>query len=634
MILLKVFLLLIFVSAAHSLESIDVNELESGAGINRYVEFFEDKYTDLPFTDVLARELTWSSHNEDELSFGYTQSAYWFRFLVENNSNRDINRLLELAYPVLDDVRITVVDFESQKIVSEITLGDKLEFSERAIIHRHFMVPLSIPANKQEVWYIRIQTSSAMQVPMSLWEERDFFIQDQSRMMGLGLYYGIMFIMVLYNLFVFLSVREANYLYYVFYVASMAGFLASLQGLSFQYIWPTATSWNDSIIVILLACVVLFASIFTRNFLFLAQDKNRINHCFSIVISLSVLIVVLANFFPYHLMIKLLIPVAVVSISLMIYSGVMRWSQGHSSARYYTIAWSSMLLGGVILALNKFTIIPRNFFTENAVQFGSAIEVILLSFALADRLNQEKKERFEAQVSALESERLANAAQAEALVHEREAREAQDRALNVQRKANETLESKVKERTTELEKANEKLAHLSTTDGLTGLRNRRYFDEIITREFQRAIREQETLSILMLDIDFFKKVNDVHGHQAGDEVLMGVAEILEKVINRKTDLVARYGGEEFAIILPNTDLSGAYRVAEMARLEIEKKIHHFDQVEIVVTASVGLMGDRPVNKDNYEQWMKYADDALYKAKEHGRNQVLAAETCAHLLKAN
>jgi len=628
------FLLLSFISITHGLESIDVNSVDSGAGINRYVEFFEDKYTDLSLTEIINQELPWSSHNEDELSFGYTQSAYWFRFLVENNSDNDVDRLLELSYPVLDDVRITVIDADSMQVVSEITLGDKLEFSERAIIHRHFMVPLSIAANKKEIWYVRIQTSSAMQVPMSLWEERDFFIQDQSRMMGLGLYYGIMFIMVLYNLFVFVSVREANYLYYVFYVASMAGFLASLQGLSFQYLWPTATSWNDSVIVILLACVVLFASIFTRNFLFLAQDKNRINHCFSIVIALSVLIIVLANFFPYHLMIKLIIPVAVVGISLMIYSGIMRWNQGYSSARYYTIAWSSMLLGGVILALNKFTIIPRNFFTENAVQFGSAMEVILLSFALADRLNQEKKERYEAQVSALESERLANAAQAEALVHEREAREAQDRALEIQRKANETLEVKVKERTTELERANEKLAHLSTTDGLTGLRNRRYFDEIITREFQRAIREQETLSILMLDIDLFKKVNDVHGHQAGDEVLIGVSQVLAKILNRKTDLVARYGGEEFAIILPNTDLAGAYRVAEIARLEIERRIHHFDQIEISVTVSIGLMGDRPRNKDNYEQWMKHADDALYKAKASGRNQVLIAEACKHLLETN
>lgn len=635
MYLIKLLLLLSIIPFCHSLEAIDVLKLSSGSGINRYVEVFEDKYGELSLSDIIAkdlsRELVWDKHNEDELSFGYTQSAYWFRFLVENNSSQDIDRLLELAYPVLDDVRITVVDLRSHNVVSELVLGDKLEFSERAIIHRNFMIPLTVPANKQEIWYIRIQTSSAMQAPMSIWEEREFFIQDQSRMMGLGLYYGIMLIMVLYNLFVYMSVKEANYLYYVFYVASMAGFLASLQGLSFQYVWPTATSWNDSVIVILLACVVLFASIFTRNFLSLAHDENRINHAFSIVILLTVLIIFLANVFPYHLMIKLLIVVSVVAISLMIYSGIMRWSQGQSSARYYTIAWSAMLLGGAILALNKFNIIPRNFFTENAVQFGSAMEVILLSFALADRLNQEKIEKFEAQISALESERIANAAQAEALVHEREAREAQGRAMDIQRKANETLEVKVKERTTELENANRKLAHLSTTDSLTGLRNRRYFDEIIGREFQRAIRGQETLSILMLDVDFFKKVNDKYGHQAGDQVLVGVAQILEKIVSRKTDLVARYGGEEFAVILPDTDLAGAYRVAESVRFEIAKTTYYFDQVAINVTVSIGLMGASPENDDNYEQWMKYADDALYEAKEKGRDQVLAAKVCAHFL---
>jgi diguanylate cyclase (GGDEF)-like protein len=633
--LIKLFLLLSFIPFVHSLEAIDVLKHSSGAGINRYVEAFEDKHGELLLPEIiakdLAKELMWTRHNEDELSFGYTQSAYWFRFLVENKTSQDVDRLLELAYPVLDDVRITVVDLHSQKVISEIILGDKLEFSERSIIHRNFMIPLTVLAHKQEIWYIRIQTSSAMQAPMSIWNERDFFIQDQSRMMGLGLYYGIMFIMVLYNLFVFMSVKEVNYLYYVFYVASMAGFLASLQGLSFQYLWPTATHWNDSAIVILLACVVLFSSIFTRKFLFLARDENRINHAFSIVIVLTVLIIFLANFIPYHLMIKLLIIVTVIAISLMIYSGIMRWNQGHSSARYYTIAWSSMLLGGAILALNKFNIIPRNFFTENAVQFGSAIEVILLSFALADRLNQEKQKKFEAQVSALESERIANAAQADALVHEREAREAQDRALDIQRKANETLEVKVKERTTELENANEKLAYLSTTDSLTGLRNRRYFDEIIGREFHRAIREKETLSILMLDIDFFKKVNDVYGHQAGDEVLVGVAKVLEKTINRQTDLVARYGGEEFAIVLPNTDLVAAYQIAESLRIEIAKKAHRFDQIEIAVTVSIGLMGDRPLIKDNHDQWMKYADAALYEAKDKGRNVVLAAQVCDHLL---
>jgi diguanylate cyclase (GGDEF)-like protein len=436
-------------------------------------------------------------------------------------------------------------------------------------------------------------------------------------------------------------VREENYLYYVLYVASMAVFLASLQGLSFQYIWPNATSWNDRVIIVMLAGVVVFACLFTRNFLFLSDGEEKLNFAFWLVIISSAFIGLSVNFLSYAILIQALIGIAVVGISLSIYSGILRWGQGYSSARYYTIAWSSMLLGGVILALNKFNIIPRNFFTENAIQLGSVLEVILLSFALAERLNQEKKERFEAQITALNHERIANAAQAEtleqerfaraaqekALVHEREAREAQARALVIQSDANENLEHKVRERTNELESVNEKLAELSTTDALTGVRNRRYFDQMLEREFNRARREREQLSILMLDIDYFKRVNDEYGHQVGDDALRRVANVLQDVVHRTTDFVARYGGEEFVIILPNTEVKGAYLVAEKIRKKIANQ--QFDAAGIMfsITVSIGLMGDEPSSGFNADFWLKEADDALYKAKEEGRNKVVISTSC-------
>jgi diguanylate cyclase (GGDEF)-like protein len=299
-------------------------------------------------------------------------------------------------------------------------------------------------------------------------------------------------------------------------------------------------------------------------------------------------------------------------------------------------------LGGVVLALNKFNFIPRNTFTENAVQLGSALEVILLSFALAERLHQEKKERFEAQITALNHERIASAAQAEALEqercartaqekalgHERDAREAQDRALEIQRKANETLEDKVKERTNELESVNQKLAELSTTDALTGVRNRRYFDQMLDREFNRARREREPLSILMLDIDHFKQVNDDYGHQVGDDALRRVANVLREVVHRTTDLVARYGGEEFTIILPNTEVAGAYTVAEKIRTNIAKQEFDTEGITFSITISIGIMGDEPSKDSSPDFWLKEADDALYKAKEEGRNTVVLASACS------
>jgi len=634
-------------SVASALESVEVHDLDRGYSLNDHVEFVVDKLGVLTPEQVMLGDQSWTVHDKETLSFGYTSFVYWFRFQVKNSSAQKISHLLEIAYPVLDDVRMFVYDGSDDRMLTQHQLGDKIPFKLRQVQHRHFVVPLDLQAQQKQTWLLRIETSSSMQIPMTIWPEREFFIQDQSRLMGLGLYYGIMFIMVLYNLFVFLSVREESYLYYVFYVASMAGFLASLQGLSFQYVWPNATSWNDSAIIVLLSGVVFFTCVFTRNFLALADGHTILNRLFGIVLLLSAAIAISVNLVPYHILIKVLIGLAVLAINLVIYTGILRWSQGFNAARYFTIAWSSMLLGGAILALNKFNIIPRNTFTENAVQLGSALEVILLSFALADRLHQEKRERYDAQITALKSERIASTAQAEALeqercartaqekalVHEREAREAQAQALDIQRSANETLENKVRERTTELESVNQKLAVLSTTDALTGVRNRRYFDQVLEREFNRAYREREQLSILMLDIDHFKIVNDDYGHQVGDEALRVVASVLQNVIHRTTDLTARYGGEEFAIILPNTDIEGAYKVAEKIRNKIAEQILVAEGVEFSLTVSIGVMGDAPTAGDSADLWLKEADDALYTAKENGRNKVLLAENCTNKVKA-
>lgn len=644
-------LLLAWIPFTIALEPVEVGDLTISYSLNDHVEYIIDPPGERNAEQLLL-ENHWLSHNKETLSFGYTSDTYWFRFKINNDSADNKSHLFEISYPVLDDIQIYIYD-KDKNLIRNIHLGDKKPFYEREVQHRNFLVPLEIDAHDNQVWMVRVKTSSAMQVPMAIWKERAFFITDQAKIMGMGLYYGIMLIMILYNLVVFFSVREKSYLFYVFYVASMAGFLASLQGLNFQYVWPMATNWNDSSIVVMLAGVVVFACLFARDFLALKSGHKALYNLFGLATFLAVIIIISVNFLPYYLLIKVLIGLAFLVICLVTYTGILRWSQGFSPARFFTIAWSSMLLGGAILALNKFNIIPRNYFTENAVQLGSAIEVILLSFALADRLNQEKRDRYEAQVQALglartasnaqaealEQERNARNAQEKALVHEKEAREAQARALEIQRKANETLEDKVRERTNELELVNEKLEKLSTTDALTGVRNRRYFDEAIEFEFNRASRGNEQLAILMLDIDHFKKVNDDYGHQIGDEALRKVASVLRKVVNRTTDIIARYGGEEFAIVLPATDLEGAVKVAEKIRVQVSEIQLDANvegkEITFSITMSIGIMGDAPniAGSDGYAAdinattWLKEADDALYTAKEEGRNRVILSAAC-------
>lgn len=612
-------LLFIFgASFAFGLEPVDVGGLQLQYSLNDHVEYRVDQRGEYSVEQFISENVNgyasgWLTHNKETLSFGYSNAVYWLRFKLSNQTDDPVSHLLEIEYPVLDDIQMFIYD-EKNTLIKQKTLGDKIPFAERDIPHRNFLIPLTVSRQQTQTWLLRIETSSSVQVPMIIWPERDFFIQDQAKIMSMGMYYGIMLIMVLYNLVVYFSVRENSYLYYVFYVASMAFFLASLQGLSFQYIWPMATQWNDSAIVIMLSGVVCFASLFTRDFLELQKTHRLLYHLFGAVVVLSFVIIIATNFIPYYILIKTLIVLSFGVIVLVTYTGVFRWIEGFSAARLFTIAWSTMLMGGAVLALNKFNFIPRNFITENAVQLGSAIEVILLSFALADRLNQEKRERYEAQLQVLH--------------REQEVQEAQAQALKIQRKANETLEEKVQERTNELEVANKKLADLSTTDALTGIRNRRYFDHVLERDFNRAHREKEQLAILMLDIDHFKKVNDDHGHQVGDEALRRVAMVLTDVIHRTTDVIARYGGEEFAIILPNTDLEGAQIVAEEIRQRVaEEKVNSVDS-EFSVTVSIGVMGDEPsIKNKNADLWLREADSALYMAKAAGRNKVVISPHC-------
>lgn len=177
--------------------------------------------------------------------------------------------------------------------------------------------------------------------------------------------------------------------------------------------------------------------------------------------------------------------------------------------------------------------------------------------------------------------------------------------------------------TIELDQKNLALNLLAREDALTGLANRRYFDEVLATEITRAQRSRQLLSLILCDVDFFKSYNDHYGHVAGDKCLQAIGQVLLRTFKRSSDLPARYGGEEFAVVFPDTPPGNAGLLAEKLRQGImaEAIPHAFSAAAKVVTLSFGVVEAQPNRERNAEWYIKEADKALYRAKESGRNQI-------------
>jgi diguanylate cyclase len=585
-------LLLMVLSACQvHADNLKLYDIQTRVNLDSSVLYIEDANASLDIGEVLQQALPWQQGGPKSFNKSYNQSAWWLRLDIDNAQDKPQRRLIELSYAVLDHVDVYIV--AGGQVLASHMLGDKQPFYERVFDHRFFVIPVEWQPSQSLQIYLRVKSSSAVQAPLTLWEEKAFYGFDTTRTIMNGIFFGIMLVIAAYNLLIFCVLGERTYLLYVGYVICMPLFLASLGGYSFQYMWPTFTDWNDESILFFLSGVVVFGVAFTRSFLVVQRYSPGLDRLLVIALAGGIVLAATTFMLPYYVNIKALIAWATFACILALLSGVFCWYSQQKVAQYYTIAWVSMLSGGVILALNKAGVLPANLFTEYATHIGSALEVVLLSFALAERINEERRLRFEAQ----------------------------EEALTGIRQANEELEYRVQERTKELEAMTCKLRELSNTDQLTGLHNRRFFDSQIKMEWLRACRYQHPISIIAIDIDHFKSVNDRYGHMVGDECLREIARRVGLGVRCPTDVAARYGGEEFVMLLPETTREGAVIVAERVRKSVE--VAHIDTRagELSLTISAGIYCVTPEN-DNFsgiDILLEKADECLYRAKAMGRN---------------
>lgn len=526
-------------------------------------------------------------------NFGYVDGALWLHARVRNEGNAAHEWLLAVEYPLLDDLRVHAV-YADGRVVERIG-GDQLPFAARDLDLRFFNFLLTLPPGEPVDLFVRARSASSMQVPMVLATPGAYAEQRQHLDTGIGIYYGILVGLMLYNLVLWLSVRDRVFLWYVVYVASYGAMVLVLNGLAFQYLWPGSPRVANAAVVVGIPLAMLAMLQFSRTFLELRRHLPRGDAFLRALMLVAATLGVLALFLPYRPVVHAE-TLLVFFLSPAIFAcAVLCWRR-YPPARFFLLAWSMLLAGTLVFAAVSLGLLPKNLFTEYGMQIGSAAELILLSFALAYRIN----------VLKADNERI-------------------------QREAREQLEARVRARTAELdatlrrlEDANRKLEDFSRRDGLTGVYNRRHLDALLMAALSELRERRQPLSLLMVDVDHFKQVNDRHGHLGGDDCLRAVSDRIRALLAEERAALARYGGEEFVVILPAAPRDHALRVAERLRAGIAGEPVQLDGAEAHITISVGVHTVEGSAGCGAAELLRLVDGALYDAKNSGRNRVCAA----------
>ncbi len=578
---------------------------QTALSLSPYIAILEDPGLKLTLADVQRQDVATRFKSDfasvAALNFGYSKSAYWLRVAVRNTANTPVERLLEINSPPLG-----LVDLHQplpDGTYGTFATGMTRPFATRPYANRNFVFPVSLRAGAEHIIYMRIQSTNPTIIPLKLWTPAAFHRYERDDYAVQAWYFGMAATMILFNLLLFVGLRDLTYLLYINFVTCFALSMAAQNGLGKEYLWPDSSQWSNIAATALYSLAALALGMFMRRMI----NTRRVIPKIDLFLQLFMLVVLLSPigfYLNYPVFIRFAALMFAAFALTILATSILCAFKRQRSALFFVAAYAVLLLCVVITALRNSGLLPVNLLTQNALQLGSAIEMLVLAFALADRFDVMRQERVKAQQEKLE---------------------AQNSLVDSLRASERLLENRVAQRTTELQHLNYQLEALSATDSLTGLANRRHIDAVISSEWTRASRSGQTLALAMLDVDWFKRYNDHYGHLAGDECLRQVAADLKTTICRTTDTVGRYGGEEFILVLPNTDGAGALLMADrvcsrMQALALPHAVSEFG----CVTVSVGVAAMIPNDETGPDTLIKQADEALYQAKERGRNQAVLA----------
>ena len=583
--------------------AVELSAASSGASLNDRIELLEDVGAQLDIADMAdpAVQRRFKPAN-GRASVGQSRNPWWIKLTLQRKSDAPSQWWLEVGSVTQLDLRLYLPGPNAQW--QERQSGERVNHrAGRDHDFRHMLFKLPPLDQAPLTIYLRSYDPAGNSFPLRAWQLDHLTQASAEENLALGVVYGIIAALLLYNLFIFFSLRDSAYFWYVLTTAGALLMILSMSGHGFQYLWPDnpVPFWLDRIT--LPSIWGFCACRFTQCLMQTRSHVRWAHHLLSFACVCYVIAVALEGSGQRHTAAWIIALLSLTSIPAALGSALIRWRQGYFPALLYLCGYG-LILGSISLALLRATGIVQPA-TWNAYVFplSVAAESILFSFALAYRIQTLKQEK------------------AEAL--EQADREKTARLAQMQGSADE-LQNAVKLRTAELAQANQQLSererelqHAANHDPLTELPNRRYLVERCELALAQARRSNEATALLLIDLDHFKPINDKYGHDAGDLMLQNIAQRLREHV-RAGDAVARLGGDEFAVLICGGDAEQHARDIASRLLEELAKPVTYGAERLTVTISIGV-ALYPQHASNFTTLYKAADQMLYKVKSRGRS---------------
>lgn len=430
-------LLLIPAVAAEPVMDASVVDAAS-TSLTEYFAVLEDPAGALTLADVqqpdVAARFKSGQAPASALTLGFTRSAYWLRLQLDNPGAQSVQRMLEIGYPLLSNVQFYQPG--AHGVYQSTQTGGAAPFASRPYAHRYFVFPLTLPAQTRQVVYVRLQSTDSIVVPARLWGVADFHAYERADYGRQAWFFGMGAAMVLFNLLLFVVLRDGIYLLYVIFATSMSLGLAGSNGLPKEFLWPQSTQWADVAHFVCYSISLAVLLLFMRRMLDTRALIPKTDVFIRSVAGALLLTPIGFALAPQHLgepTVLLYVVAIVTTLCVGLYCALVKRQR---SAIFFATAFSMFCFGAAALALRGLGWLPSNALTINAVQVGSALEMILLAIALADRFNELRKEKDRAQGLALQAQH--------------EALRSEQRVIEALRSSERLLEARVNDRTAEL----------------------------------------------------------------------------------------------------------------------------------------------------------------------------------------